>query len=259
MPQFCLRGLAAALLLFAFMPVEASESFPDLKDDSVARIRRDLESLGREYLALPNLTRIKATTLKAKLSHLEMRCDRLGGEANPQLQPMLGLIQQFEDLVQDRYQQDAERERQRPKPYVFGSISGPGRRDGGLSDRGAQHLFKEVNQFVSHYRTLKHTEFTNNEVYLDNSRSYFRRTIEAAIDTALRRIENPARENTIFVGSGDGVVYDNYSPEENLQWAVNVTRIAEYFESKVGGSPVTWVQWRNKIQVLARKHKIVLK
>ena len=146
-----------------------------------------------------------------------------------------------------------------PKPYVFNSISGPTSREGGHSVKGLAYLKYEVDEFFKHFRQLKNTRFSNNEVCLDHSRSYFRRTIEGSIRTAQRLVDKHPQDTVIIIGHSSGsIVLDNYSPQENLQWATSVARIASYFESRIGGSPAEWLQWKRKVEAVAAANRIKL-
>ena len=246
-------------LLLLSVTAKSSDSFPDLKDDSVNRIRRDLQAAGRDFARLNKPSRVEMTNMHYRIELLQKRCDRLGGNRNPETKQMLKVIRQFRKAVDERSRQEAGRRRTEKKPYVFDSISGPTMREGGHSDKGAQYLMNEVKQFVQHYRQLKHDKFSNNEVYLDHSRSYFERTIEGSIDTALRRIKKPKPSNKIYISAGGGIVLDNYSPTENLQWALNVARIAQYFEQRIGGSTRQWTEWQRQIRAIAASNRISLK
>ena len=252
---FVLTGV----VLWSAVTAMASESFPDLEDDSPSRIQRDLEAFAREYLALSKPTSTRMTTMHYKLELLEKRVERLGGVSNPMLKQTFGLIREFKPVLKERAKEEAERRANETKPYVFDSISGPTSREGGHSVKGLVYLKYEVDEFVKHFRQLKNTQFSHNEIYLDHSRSYFRRTIESSISTAKRLIEKPKPDNLIIVGHSAGsIVLDNYSPQENLQWAINVARIASYFESRIGGSPAEWREWERKIQAVATTYRIKL-
>jgi hypothetical protein len=78
------------------------------------------------------------------------------------------------------------------------------------------------------------------------------------METAERRIKDPKPGNVTYVASGGGLVYDNYSPRENLQWALDVARIARYFENRLGRPAHEWTQWESQIQAMAKMYKLKL-
>ena len=117
-------------------------------------------------------------------------------------------------------------------------------------------LTNEVATFLNHYRSLKRLRQPNVDIHLEPSRAYFRRTIQLAMETAQRELK-AARPKDILVNS-KGVAYDNYSPRQNLHWALGVARIAEDFELKVDGSPQPWRDLQAKILSLAASSNISL-
>ncbi len=212
----------------------------------------------QEYVEIPHPTDSQLTNLSYKLKHLEMRCNTLGGDRDPQIDAMLPVIRGFKAAVQNRFGEEANQRQNAPKPYVFKGIFGPTMRDGGHTPKGAEYLRREVDEFIEHYRALEDTKYSRNEVYLDSSRSYFRGDIEGSIQTAVRRIKDPKPEDTYYVSRKGRLVFDNYSPQENLQWALSVALIATYFESELGGSAAEWDRWKQKIQAVADANHISL-
>ena len=250
--------LLAIFVLFVTSTARASKSFPDAKDDSIARVQHDFTRFARDYLSLNKPERVQITNMRGRLNLLKLRAERLGGDKNLQMKELLVLIREFNGELDSRLKREHERRKREPKPYIFQSISGPTISEGGHTEKGIRFLKNEVDQFIAHYRQLKTSRFSNNEVYLDGSRSYFRRTMKSAIRTAERRIKNPKPENVTYISKAGGLVYDNYSPRENLQWALDVSRIARYFETRIGAPAHEWSQWEIQIRELADKHKLAL-
>jgi len=250
--------LPCLTILILSAGVEASPPLPAERDDSVRRIRDDLEVIARNYSYPSNPTETQLTAWCSQLGLLQSRCIRLGVKGTTEGKTLLGMITECERIIAERVRLDREQRESEVKPYVFGPISGPTLREGGHSEEGIKCLTSKVDEFLTHYRALKRKRQAYTDVHLAPSRSYFRRTIQVSMDTAQRQLKFYKAKNEVTDILNGGFASDHYSPRENLFWALAVARIAEDFELKVGGSAEPWRDLQTKILEQAANSEIDL-
>lgn len=248
-------GVAALLLSVA---AAASPPMPPMWEDSASRVRDDLEVIAREYSYFTDPSDSQLTVISDQLDVMQERCRRLGSKDNPEIKVLLGVIAASRQIVMQRRKLEEERRKSEATAYVFHAISGPTEQDGGYSQQGADYLAREVDEFVGHYRALKRQRQADSEGYVDQSRAYFRRTIQNSMETAERQLKNGKWVKGVTDLPRGSLAYDHSTPQQNLRWALAVARIAEDFELKVGGSPEKWRELQTKIWNLAANYKVTL-
>jgi hypothetical protein len=122
-------------------------------------------------------------------------------------------------------------------------------------------LKDEIDHFAARYRRIKNqdtTEARGADYEIQASRSTLERSIKWAVEAAEEQIAtNSYDESTLYISTG--VVYQNYSPRENLQWAYAVATLGLHFESQVGGKKAdVWRTWQRKVRDVASKNRIEL-